>query len=204
VDPVSTDAYVARFDPQGNFQWVNKTSGATAELGAYVAIAQNGDCIASGIYQAASTWDGLQLPYEGGDDLFVVRLAAADGAIDWGRSMNGVGQDSAIGLDIDGNDRIAFAATFEGTSTIADRSLTSDGAADAYVLLLDGRGNTLSLLQLGGSGAVTPFKGGLAFDPSSTHLALAFEFDGELVVHDQTSMANSASAEAAVYVAPAR
>jgi hypothetical protein len=157
-----------------------------------VAALAGGDCAASGYYQAPFTWDGHALAHAGGDDAYVARFAAADGAIRWVQTVSGPGADGAVGLAAHGDDRIAVASAFTDTARVLEREMTSNGGGDLAFVILDGGGVPVAVHQIGGSGSVDQFLGGVAFDPAGRHAGVAFTFNGTLEAAGQaiTAAAN--------------
>jgi hypothetical protein len=202
--PNSHDGYIVKLDAQGAFQWQVSPPNVGAELGAYVATASNGDCIVLGEYDTTQTWSGTQLLRQDLTEVFVARLAAADGSVRWVHTIYGPGNNHGVGLATDARDRIALAASFSGTSTVIDRSATSDGSNDLAVFLLGGNGDVLEYWQLGGAGAFQDNFGGASFDPSGTHAAFSVAFSGELVVHDLELSAFASDGDGVVFAIPSR
>jgi hypothetical protein len=202
VTPTSGDAFVARYDAQGNFVWARTSGGPSNESGLYVTALDNGDCVAAGHYEGALTWDGHALDFAGGEDTFVARFNAGDGAIQWLHTFTGTGRERPFGIASHGNDRIAVGAGFVGTVRLIDREVTSVGTNDAFLLFLDGTGNPIAVRQIGGTGTVNPAGGGMAYDPSGTHLAAGFSYANEVDVLGFTATTASEAGAVLVISAP--
>jgi hypothetical protein len=193
--PQSNDAYVARFDPQGNFLWARTTNGVSSEVGKYVRVLDNGDCVTAGTHTSAFTLGGKTAAFTGMQDFYVARLAAADGAAQWLITGTGAGYDDLVGLGSYGSDRIAVFVTYEQTAHVFDRDLTSMGGADGALVVLDGAGNVVLVDTVGGAGSFDT-GGGISFDPSGRHLAASFVYKGDLTVPSLGFAATASGVEA--------
>jgi hypothetical protein len=180
VTPNSNDGFVVRYDAMGNFVWHEFSSGNGSEAASYVTATDDGDCVVSGYYTGDVAWAPGVIG-AGGDDAFVARFDAADGTLRWFHALAGPLTDGVTGIASQGSDRVVVAGTFGATARLIDRDVTSEGAQDGFVFVLDGAGTPLAFQQLGGSGSVSGSLGGAAYAPSAARVAVGVVFTGELV-----------------------
>lgn len=175
------DLFVAKFDPDGNLLWAQKTGGTGDDQAFSVSIDEVGDVYVAG--QAFGTIDfdpgpGTIAPpaIAGQWDSFVWKLNSA-GVAQWASRVSGSGTDTALSIDVrDG--RVYAAGTFAGVADFdpgpGTASRTASGTEDAYVWRLSAASGGLELvLQIGGIG---PDQGvGVAVDADANiHVAGTF------------------------------
>jgi hypothetical protein len=133
-----SDLVVARLDPAGTRRWVRTAGGATDDAAAAVAVAANGDVVATGNFSGTVDFGTGAFTAAGGGDLFVVRLAPAGGATVWARRHGGLGYQfgTAAALRADGS--IALGAFVQQTIDFGNGPRTSAGSWDAAVAVVAG------------------------------------------------------------------
>lgn len=143
-----TDAFVVRYEPNGNFTWAVQAGGATADEGAAVAVAPDGDVIITGSFTGTARFDPgagatslTALGTSGATDAFVARYSAA-GSFRW---VVGIGAPLAgetftttgTGVATDGGGHVVAGGRFFGSADVnpgtALTVLTSLGGADGFV-----------------------------------------------------------------------
>ena len=137
----SSDAFVARYDPQGNLVRVTSFATARADLAYGFAL----DAAANGYFLAWT--DSI-----GGSQLVLQKFNAA-GAFQWSRAMRVNSDASARGsLVADSAGNTFFTSQFSGVADFAGRMLQSRGTADAFVARFDSTGGAQWVAQAGGPG----------------------------------------------------
>ena len=106
--PGGGDAFVARFDSEGNRDWVVQFGTERTDWGQGSALAPDG-----GLYVTGFTEGDLGGPNSGGRDAFVARLAA-DGRISWVRQFGSSGTDWTQGVDSDSEGNVYVAGLTDG------------------------------------------------------------------------------------------
>ncbi|MEM7455864.1 MAG: SBBP repeat-containing protein [Planctomycetota bacterium] len=135
------DAYVQKYDPDGNIVWTNLIGTPGTDLGTCVAVADDDSIIVSG-----QTYGDLAAPHAGGGDIFVARLFP-DGSQQWIRQIGSDDYDSPAGVavDIQGN---VYVAGYSGGQMGAFNS----GFIDIVLLKYSPNGDHLWTRQLGTPG----------------------------------------------------
>lgn len=96
------DVLVAKLDgATGNPLWARSLGAAGSDQGLGVAARADGDVVVTGFFSGSVDFGGGPLVSAGDKDIFVTRLAGADGATRWARSFGGAGEDLGIAVALD-------------------------------------------------------------------------------------------------------
>src|SRR5262249_20657971 len=133
-----------------------------------VATDASGNVFATGAFYSTMTWGrGATLRSNaavqvGGNDSFVVKLAAADGSNLWSRNFSSNNDDFGVGVAVDGSGNALVTGYFAGAITLGTSSVTSAGGYDAYVVKLGASsGSTLWSWHGGGAENDMPYAVGV-------------------------------------------
>ncbi len=146
------DAFVAKFDANGNVLWVRQ-GGGTGYNGAYrVALDGSGNVLVSGYFDTSAAFGAAHVTAVGGRDMFVAKYDGS-GNLLWIRTGGSSGNDYAHGLGVDAAGNVYATGFIEGNATFSGSALTCSGARDIYLVKYDSAGNLLWLKRAGGTGA---------------------------------------------------
>lgn len=128
--------FVSKFAEDDSAMWVV----SVPTMPTTVALTTDGSVLIAGHFSGTVDFDGTSLVTKGLSDIFVARLAASDGSIQWVVPFGGPGDDLAPRLVVDSQDRSYV--TFEADDKIdfGGGLLGSAGLADTFVLALDPAG----------------------------------------------------------------
>jgi Ca2+-binding RTX toxin-like protein len=168
----NTDAYVAKYDPDGSLLWVGAVQGPQYESAADIAVDENGNVYLAGSFSGDPDFDPdpaviHSLTNAGKTDAFVLKFKP-DGDLVWARSFGGPENDYPYDVEDDRFGHTWVAGSFEGTADFnpgpgaSVYPLTSNGSQDAFVLKLNPDGNFIWAVQAGG--AADDRAGGLDVD----------------------------------------
>lgn len=151
------DAYLVKFDPNGNRLWATYYGGSGQEAGNGVTTDALGNVYLTGVTWSSSgiAYGGFQNSFGGGStDAFVVKFDSA-GVRLWASYYGGPGNDdgSSIVTDIAGS--LYIAGTTRSISDIASggfQSVFGGGNTDAFLVKLDSAGNRIWATYYGGTG----------------------------------------------------
>lgn len=143
------DTFVAKYDTDGVFQWVQTSGGAGRETGFGVAAdPRTGDVYVSGVYFGTTTFGNVSMTSAGDGDIFLAKYNK-DGAFQWMLSDGSTSSDAGRDLVIDPHGNVF---------------MTGQGSTGGFVNKYDSNGNiqwgqTLSFGSTGGSGVATDQSG---------------------------------------------
>lgn len=138
-----SDAFVAAYASDGDLLWGRQFGTVEFDEATVVAVRDDGDVIVVGFTQGT-----LAAPAVGAQDVFALRLAAADGATVWSRQFGTTGDDwpLAVALAADGDVYVG------GWTSGSFPTFALSGPSDAFLARLDGDAGTLEdVEQFGGT-----------------------------------------------------
>ncbi|MHC1737744.1 MAG: SBBP repeat-containing protein [Ignavibacteriaceae bacterium] len=147
------DIFIAKYDANGNFQWVQKAGGTSINHGKGIFADNEGNCYVTGIFNGTATFGTTQISSLGGQDIFIAKYDAngnfqwvqkAGGSIVWGED-----EGQAISTDTDGN--IYVTGRFYDTATFGTTQITSNGDGDIFIAKYDANGNFQWIQKAGGA-----------------------------------------------------
>ena len=141
------DGFAARYDDEGNQQWVRQFGTDATDWGQGSALAPDG-----GLYVTGYTEGDLNGPNAGDKDLFAVRLRP-DGTVAWAAQFGSEALDWTQGVGTGPEGGMLMAGSTEG-SFAADHA----GERDMIVVSLDADGNERWRWQAGTEGMDTAFE----------------------------------------------
>ncbi len=111
----SSDAFITKFDPNGNLLWSRAIGSNQDDAATGVAVASSGLVVITGNY--GGNLSGFGLNNGGSSDAFIIAYDGT-GAYQWAKRIGGVQKDEGTGIAISGNTIVAF-GTFTNTPLLA-------------------------------------------------------------------------------------
>ena len=142
----ASDIFVAKTDPDGNWQWVINAGGAStifgSDAGNAIAIDSADNLYLSGYYTGTAGFGSSTLTSRGQQDIFVAKLDSS-GYWSWATSAGGSsGNDNAQDIALDGSGNIYITGDFYYRSYFGDTLLQGVGLDhDIFVAKLSPTGN---------------------------------------------------------------
>jgi hypothetical protein len=169
-----TDAFLAKFDPDGNVHWVRNGGGLEHDIAASVAVDQTNETvyIVGDFYDQAS-FDGVQLQALGSSDMFLAQFNEA-GDLNWARTNGGTSVDVATGVGTDLNGKIYVSGYYQGTTFFQNYSVSALSYNDVFLSRFDQDGNCDWLRSAGSWGLDNCLGMAVAWD-GTTYLTGMFE-----------------------------
>lgn len=154
----TTEVFIAKLDPAGNFLWAQKAGGGQADEARSIALDAAGNCYVTGQVGSlgpaggTATFGGITLTLAGDEDVFVTKLDA-NGDFLWAKQAGGSARDMGQGLSTDAAGNCYLTGYFGGTATFGTVALTSASAneRDVFVAKLDPDGNWQWAVRAGGT-----------------------------------------------------
>jgi hypothetical protein len=175
ADPIFFDAFLCKFDLNGNFQWAKTWGGEGYDDGPGVVVDGAGNVYVAGMYASqtinfdpAGGSGGLGHPAHDSPTLVDVFLSKFDsnGTFQWVRTWGGQGTEDAMGIvSVDGANNVYVTGRYSSTDCNFNPNGTPDihstnGGQDAFLSKFDAGGNFQWARAWGGSG--NDLAGGLA------------------------------------------
>jgi hypothetical protein len=151
------DAFIGKYDNNGNLLWVRGVGGAGSDGGFGIATDSTDNIFVTGIFEGTVDFGGTTLVnprgIQGGQDIFVAKYSSS-GALIWATragalSYNGVAA-RGIAVDLAGN--VFVTGRFNGTADFSGTMLGSAGDDDIFVAKYDVNGSLLWVRSAGGGG----------------------------------------------------
>ena len=140
--PSNTDAdlFVAKFAPDGKHVWSLRAGSIHPQEGRAIAVDAADNVIVTGSYQGVLQFTGdeglVNSELGGGNwDLFALKLDP-NGQYLWARRFGAGFHQIAEGMAVDREGNTIFAGSFDGAIPLPDKTLTSQGDDDIFVLKL--------------------------------------------------------------------
>ncbi|MCP4166122.1 MAG: hypothetical protein GY759_09545, partial [Chloroflexi bacterium] len=145
------DIFVAKLDPNGDYQWARRAGGVDGEYGYGVSVLADGSSIVTGNFKKTGTFGDIELTSAGGFDVFVAKLDAS-GTYEWATKAGGTKVDAGRDISVLPDGSSIVTGYFQGTATFGSTTLTSAGSDDVFVAKLDAGGTYERATKAGGTG----------------------------------------------------
>lgn len=152
----SINGFLARFDMEGQPQWVNTLNGPGVDAFEHVELTEGGTLVAVGtvspeaalVHQGADS--AVSLASAGSTDALVASFSTS-GELLWQTTLGGSEADLGHGIAV-APEGVIVCGSFSGTASFGDEVRTSAGGEDAFVASFDASGEVLSVHAFGGPG----------------------------------------------------
>ncbi|CAN5351258.1 hypothetical protein BH09BAC3_BH09BAC3_08890 [soil metagenome] len=155
----SSDAFISKFDRDGNFLWVKSVGGTNLENGRSIKLDNSGNIIILGNYSSTADFDPgsgtANLTSSASDDIFILKLDA-NGNFIWVKSVGGSLADIPGSMSVDPAGNIYVTGSFRSASADFDPgpsvvNIQYSNQYDVFVLKLDMNGNFVWAKGFGGT-----------------------------------------------------
>jgi hypothetical protein len=151
---MSSDAFLAKFDNNGNVKWAKKIGGSGSDLGRHLAVDKAYNVYLAGNFAGSMNISGTPLSSSGNTDIFLAKYTSG-GAFIWAKKAGGSAMDHVSGIAV--YDTLGCAITGEaysnpitfGTIPVAHSGMTN--TFDSYVARYDQNGTVLWAKGAGGA-----------------------------------------------------
>lgn len=132
--------------------WVDKFGGAGTDLCNAMTIDSKGNAYLTGSFSGDSKFGNQVLSSQGGGDVFIAKITNA-GKLEWVVTFGGAGDDFGNAIEINEAGQVAATGVFAGNIQYQNFNLQAGAESDAFIWVLDDKGNTLLVnnMQLGKS-----------------------------------------------------
>ncbi len=143
------DAFLVKFDPDGNHVWSQRFGAPGAQYGKTVGVDASGGIVFAGSFQSSMPF-GSGGVVSSGEDVFVARVEA-DGTNTWIRAFGDGSTPAFRSLAVDAAGAIVAAGQFSGQVDFGGNPLSTPGNDnDGYIVSLDAAGAHRWSMRIGG------------------------------------------------------
>jgi hypothetical protein len=143
-----TDAFLAKYDSNGNLIWA-KSAGGTGNDFAH-GIALNGGNVAMvGQFDLTGNFSGTNLISAGSSDAFIAEYGTSTGNINWASKIGGTGADIGFAITSSNNSYV-LTGQFSNSVSIGTSNLVSSGNSDVFICKYNSSGNPVWARKCGG------------------------------------------------------
>lgn len=190
------DVFLAKYDLNGNLNWVKPCGSVKSDLSSGVVIDDSGNVMISGAFNGSQMqFDNYQLPnISVGSTISSAFVAKFDGAgtFSWANTLGsvntgGIGFNSRVTsgeIQIDENNNSYIAGFFTGNLKTISQTVNTHGDMDMYLVSYDPQGNQRWVQAIGGGG----FEDGLGilYDKKQSALLLTGTYNGDAAIGGDT------------------
>ena len=146
------EGFVGKIDPSGNWVWVEKMGGSSADQCRDIDVDDGGNISITGYFYSTATFGSTYLSATGGYDIFVAKLDT-NGTWLWAMKAGGSSTDYGYGVAMDNNGRVYITGQYYSSGTIYFGSLTlaTYSYDEAFVAALDQNGQFIWAQRMWGS-----------------------------------------------------
>lgn len=145
------DVFIAKFDVNGNFQWVESAGGVTDDKGKSLAVNDSGDVYITGDINFTSKFGDYTVEHTGFSDSFVAKYGS-DGVCKWAKSFGGTLFDSGECIEMANNGDVVIAGNFGDQIEINSQTIISQEFVDIFIARFGADGTFKEIVSAGGVG----------------------------------------------------
>ncbi len=127
-----SDAFVAKYDTNGEYQWSVRFGDKYADIGSAVATDEFGNVYSAGWFWTKADFGGGELKSNGKKDVYLVKLSAKGEHL-WSKSFGNKELDFAKGLVVNSDGSLTATGTFSLEVSFGGEPLTAAAAKDALL-----------------------------------------------------------------------
>lgn len=148
---VSSDLFIAKYNSSGSLIWVQQARGSINDYGNSISVDAAGNVYATRQTPGIATFGSGSVSSSGGTDIFISKFSSS-GQLQWLQQAGGIGFNHGNGIIVDPSGNVFVTGYFEGSATVGDTLLTSDGAIDFFITKYNSSGIFKWVQQAWGGG----------------------------------------------------
>ncbi len=194
TEPKSGDAFIVKYNPDGNVLWAKNIGGTETEIGNCFTD-PSGNTIMAGIFFSPTIKAGqTTLTNAGGGDIFLIKFNPK-GEILWAKSAGGNSMDGVRNFYVDNTGNILITGSYSSPILIFGKDTLKnivEGTEDIFLAKYDPSGNFLFAKTAGGAGRNCGR--GITSD-STGNIFLTGSFEESSIVFGKTCLKNFGSSD---------
>lgn len=144
------DAFLAKFDSEGDHIWSKRFGGVSRDAGYAVAVdPTTGAVVVAGLFRGTINFGGVDINSNGLDDIFIAKLDAEGGHV-WSKGLGGPYPDVAYGVVVDNSGNIYVTGRFAGVLDCGNGVTTPEQPNDCFVVKFSSTGTAIWVRYWGG------------------------------------------------------
>jgi tRNA A-37 threonylcarbamoyl transferase component Bud32 len=148
-----TDIFLAKYDPNGNLQWVVQAGGTNSDYGNGITVDKDGYVYITGVFSGTATFHTTNITSYGYHDIFIAKYDN-NGQFQWVVHAGGGSTRDGIAASNDGyiylTGSFRETATFSGLDNSITENITAYGGEDVFIAKYDTSGNFYWVNHAGG------------------------------------------------------
>lgn len=148
----NNDIFIAKYSPIGNLKWARRAGGTGNDLARAARTDYSQNIYLVGSFEGNATFGTLNMTSNGLKDAFVAKYDKGGNPL-WIRKIGGSDIDNAKALDVDALSNVYVAGAFRHNMTLGDKTLTSAGMSDIFIVKYNAAGYRVWSQQAGGPAA---------------------------------------------------
>jgi hypothetical protein len=147
------EAFLAKFDSNGNHLWSKSFGQVGAEASTDVAVDASGNVYLTGYFNSTVNFGGSALFAVGGFDMFLAKFNSL-GVHQWSKNFGSGSDDFAYALTLDPSSNVIITGTYRGTTPITwgGANFGGFGLNDTFLAKFNSAGTHIASVVFGGTG----------------------------------------------------
>lgn len=200
-----TDAFLAKYDENGNYLWAKSIGGSSYESASALCIDNSNNIVLAGSFREIVDFDpsaGVATYTSNGfDDVFIAKYDA-NGNYIWAKNLGGTNGDYATNIAMQNSGNFYLTGYFQGVAdfdpSLTTNNLSSAGNNDIFIAKYDVNGNHVWASRIGSTSDDASY--GIAVDISG-NINVTGKFSGTVDFDPSVATANQTSASDDVFIA---
>ncbi|BDS13328.1 T9SS type A sorting domain-containing protein [Aureispira anguillae] len=145
----SEDGFIAKYNDQGQLQWIKQLAGTSSDRVNGIVIANDNEIYIVGEFRDKFYYNNDSLVSQNQLDVLIAKLDSS-GTIQWASSANGWGYESGNDIALMPNGNLVITGYYENNLDFGGSSLLANGLRDIFIATIDPQGNPQWLKTLSG------------------------------------------------------
>ncbi len=148
----SSDAFIAKYNPDGILLWAKNAGGSDEDYGSNIALDNFGNVYVVGFFNGTAYWDGIYKASSTQGDMFIAKYDT-DGNVKWVKTGDVGEYNYLYGIAVDKSGNAYVSANFSGNLQFDGAPVAgSIGGTDMFLIKYDTSGNFKWIKTAGGVG----------------------------------------------------
>ncbi len=143
--------FLAKYNPStSTWEWAVSGGGSKIDYGNKVSVDGNGNVYVNGYFEETASFGTSTITSYGPKSFFIAKYSQ-DGNLTWVKPTGGVGYNAGNSSKVDAKGNLYFVGTFDGSTTVGDATISSNGFDNTYIASWNGDGEFQWVKHIPGS-----------------------------------------------------